>query len=226
MQAVVVVFDVGGVLCDDIPSPMFEYLASLPAYSSDPTLREKIASLHRNTHEAWGHFKLDASYPESSYWTLLLSEGGVSHIIKESTDELAKLVREKSMNCFSHTLGVAKKLKESGYTVGILSNHSSPWFREMAAKFHFDEIFDEDLTVISCDHGCAKPDPRFYNVLIDKVKAKYQSHTQPPRIVFLDDKQANVAAARECGIDAFQFQSKKSSSQDLIRILNEKGVSL
>jgi len=207
---------------------MFEYLAtSRPEYSNDPVIREKIATLHRTTHLAWGHFKLDASYPESSYWSLILSEGGVAGIVKESGDELARLVREKSMNCFEDTLNVAKKLKESGYTVGILSNHSSPWFREMAARFHFDDIFDPDLIIISCDHGCAKPDARFYRVLIDKAKAKFGSKQSPtPRIIFLDDKQANVNAARECGLDAFQFASKKSAGDDLMSILREKGVAI
>jgi FMN phosphatase YigB (HAD superfamily) len=102
----------------------------------------------------------------------------------------------------------------------------------MAKKFSFAEVFDPELCVISCFHGCAKPEHAFYKILLQQVKARVDKRRQEVgqttpakvRVVFMDDKEANVKAAKECGLDAFLYQAKKTTAEQLKAILAQHSV--
>eukprot|EP01119_Soliformovum_irregulare_P000075 TRINITY_DN10058_c0_g1_i2.p1 TRINITY_DN10058_c0_g1~~TRINITY_DN10058_c0_g1_i2.p1 ORF type:complete len:141 (-),score=32.57 TRINITY_DN10058_c0_g1_i2:296-682(-) len=124
--------DGGGVLCTAVPTPMLKVLAQ----NYPENQREKIEKAHRNHPEAWKHFKTDPACSEEMYWKELLQDSD----IKESTEKLGEMLRD-SIRCHTKVLGLARRCKESGLAVGILSNHSSVWFSSIVKKFELDKVF-------------------------------------------------------------------------------------
>ncbi|MCF3123895.1 HAD-IA family hydrolase, partial [Streptomyces arenae] len=51
-----------------------------------------------------------------------------------------------------------------------------------------------DHVVLSCEVGCAKPDPRIYEIALRRTG------TEPDRTLFVDDVVENVEAARALGM--------------------------
>jgi putative hydrolase of the HAD superfamily len=64
----------------------------------------------------------------------------------------------------------------------------------MRDELGYDDLFDESF--YSCELGAAKPDPAFFCRVLDRLGAA------APEVLFVDDNEANVVAARECGLAA------------------------
>ena len=63
--------------------------------------------------------------------------------------------------------------------------------------------------VLSHEVGALKPDRKIFS------EALSRAGVQPREALFVDDQMANVAAAREIGIDAFQFLSREQFTIEL-----------
>ncbi|NDU75892.1 HAD-IA family hydrolase [Actinomadura sp. DSM 109109] len=92
------------------------------------------------------------------------------------------------------------ELADRGRTLGLLSNiiHDLvPRFEERHGAWlaRFDE------RVYSCRIGVAKPDPRAYAICAGRLGVK------PADVLFFDDNEGNVLAARETGMRAEVFTS-------------------
>ncbi len=106
---------------------------------------------------------------------------------------------------------VLRRVRQS-YKVAFLSNsnevHAEVIPRRFPALFSKDDVF-----VFSHRLGCAKPDPEIFHQTLEMLGAK------PPDALFVDDLAENVAAARNLGIQAFQFRD----SVELVRELEAAG---
>lgn len=98
------------------------------------------------------------------------------------------------------------------YKVAFLSNsnevHAEVIPRRFAPLFAKDDVF-----VYSHRLRCAKPDPEIFQQTLEMLDAK------PGEVLFVDDLAENVAAARNMGIQAFQFRD----SVELVRDLEKAG---
>lgn len=88
------------------------------------------------------------------------------------------------------------ELKRAGYRLYVLSNMSRE-FIDFLRRADVYALFDGE--VVSCEEGTVKPEPRIYRILLDRYGL------DPAQTLFIDDRAANIAAAREAGIDGFQF---------------------
>jgi len=88
-------------------------------------------------------------------------------------------------------------LRRRGIPLACLSNDVSEWSRLLRERFGLDRFID--TWVISGDIGVRKPDPAAYAALAEAMRVS------PARMVFLDDKQVNVDAASDAGLDAIVF---------------------
>lgn len=88
------------------------------------------------------------------------------------------------------------ELKRAGYRLYVLSNMSRE-FIDFLRRADVYALFDGE--VISCEEGTVKPEPRIYRILLDRYGL------DPAQTLFIDDRAANIAAAREAGIDGFLF---------------------
>lgn len=85
---------------------------------------------------------------------------------------------------------------DGGPTCWVASNYPV-WIEELRERFALDTWFDG---VVASHHlGVRKPDRRFYEALLDRVDAG------PEACLFVDDREANCAAARDVGMRAHRF---------------------
>ncbi len=97
------------------------------------------------------------------------------------------------------------------YKLGILSNSADGARREEGRRFGFPELVDD--LVYSHEMGLAKPDRAIYALTTERLGVR------PDEVVFLDDKDENVVAAREFGWHAVVHTDTATSIQALNDIL-------
>ncbi len=95
-------------------------------------------------------------------------------------------------------MAAADRAAARGFRLALLSNapvevaraiDRQPWLAAFTPR------------VYSCDLGAIKPDPAVYRSLLDVLGADAGD------VVFLDDREDNVAAAGELGIEAHLFKA-------------------
>ena len=80
----------------------------------------------------------------------------------------------------------------------------------MKTVMGFAEIFDQ--LFFSCELGCKKPDPIYYDLIAEKFGLDGSS------ILFWDDSPSNVASTRQQGWHAEQYTDFRSSRELLPRL--------
>lgn len=93
------------------------------------------------------------------------------------------------------------------YRTAILSNAAAGGRREEERRYGFAAM--ADVLVYSYEVGIEKPDPRIYLLTCERLGV------HPGEAVFLDDLEANVAAAREVGMRAVLFQTTAQAITDV-----------
>ena len=107
----------------------------------------------------------------------------------------------------------ALSLKASGLALGILSNMPFDFIERYGKGI---ELFAKaDAAVFSCYAGEIKPEGAIYRIVIEKLGLK------PNEIVFFDDLEANVDAARAAGMRAFVWTGLDAARKDLATALGD-----
>jgi epoxide hydrolase-like predicted phosphatase len=97
------------------------------------------------------------------------------------------------------------------FTTAILSDAVAGARRVYQARYGFDDLVD--VIIYSCEVGLAKPDPRIYQLLCDRLAVA------PSELVFLDDRPENVHGARELGLHAVLHENTAQSIKALGALL-------
>jgi putative hydrolase of the HAD superfamily len=100
------------------------------------------------------------------------------------------------------------------YRTALLSNSFVGARREEEARFGFAAI--TDLIVYSHEEGMSKPDPRIYE------RTWRRLGVQPQQIIFLDDVEPNILAARDCGIHAILFHDNAQAIAEIETCLRDQ----
>lgn len=101
-----------------------------------------------------------------------------------------------------------RSLRQEGYTTGIITNNVKEFGDGWRGLIPIDELFN--FVVDSSSVGIRKPDPRIFSFALEQL-----GDIAPGKVVFLDDYQANVDAARDLG-----FQSILVGA-DVLATINE-----
>jgi 2-haloacid dehalogenase len=102
---------------------------------------------------------------------------------------------------------VLAELRGAGVPLYALTNWSAETFGVARERFGFLEWFEGVL--VSGEERLIKPDPRIFRLLLDRFGL------DPASTVFVDDSEANVAAARELGLDAVRFTGPERLRREL-----------
>jgi putative hydrolase of the HAD superfamily len=97
------------------------------------------------------------------------------------------------------------------YRTALLSNSFVGARREEEARFGFTAM--TDLVVYSHEEGMRKPDRRIYERTWQRLGV------EPREMIFLDDVEPNILAARECGVHAILFQDNDQAIAEIERRL-------
>ncbi len=90
--------------------------------------------------------------------------------------------------------------KRAGYRVFYLSNFQRQNWQTLRQKVDFFYLFDGGI--VSHSVRCIKPEPEIYRILIDRYALV------PEDTLFIDDKAANIMAAREFGMQGIVLQEE------------------
>jgi len=188
-----IIFDWGGVLCEETALGLISYFSK--ALTVAP---EALVGAFRPFLAAFQKGEIS----EDDLWEGMCAALGIERLHNPSLwgDALRAIyVPKKEM------FVLASRLKEKGYTVGLLSN------AEMAAMDFFYEqgyaMFD--AAVFSCAEGMRKPEQRIYEIALERLGVK------PHEAVFIDDRVDFIAGAKKLGIHTILFKDPEQVRQDL-----------
>ncbi len=102
-----------------------------------------------------------------------------------------------------------EKLRQQ-YRVAFLSN-SNEVHAELIRRRYGVLFRDDDLVLFSHDHGMLKPDSAIYRLACTSLEA------DPHEIIFIDDLDQNVRAARQFGMRSYQFSDTLTLERELER---------
>lgn len=97
------------------------------------------------------------------------------------------------------------------YRTGILSNSAVGAREREYARYRFADLCD--VVIYSHEEGMEKPDPRFFALAWSRLGV------EPHEMVFLDDVEGHVAAARALGIHAVHFTETARAISDIDALL-------
>ena len=96
------------------------------------------------------------------------------------------------------------------HRVALLTNALTPFFRQIAAKYDLERLFE--IILVSSEEGLAKPDPAFYRLMVERLGVKAED------CLFIDDNEENLQAARSVGMDALLFKGAEKLKRDLAAV--------
>ncbi|MBE5755784.1 MAG: HAD family phosphatase [Clostridiales bacterium] len=106
-------------------------------------------------------------------------------------------------------LEYVRKLKADGYKLYLLTNITEGSHKYIDSVMDIDSLFDGGI--YSYQDGVKKPNQEIYQLLIDRFGLKKEE------TIFFDDKEKNVKAAREFGIQAEVFKTPDDITRALER---------
>jgi len=122
---------------------------------------------------------------------------------KTTTQKLKKIVIKAYRKNFKQNKQLFKqafKLKKLGYKIAILSDQ---WHLSKESLMVNKRYKKFNLSVVSCDVGMRKPNPKIYKLTINKLKYK------PVECIFIDNQKWNTEPAKKLGIKPILFKDNK-----------------
>ena len=113
---------------------------------------------------------------------------------------------------------IVRELRGGGVLCCLASNQMGYRARYMSEDLGYSELFDREF--YSCDLGHRKPDAAYFLAILANLELPSE------RVLFIDDNEANVAAALELGMNAAVFEpGPEVEPGSLMRcILSEHGL--
>lgn len=203
MKIEAVVFDFGGVM-------------------TTSTMPMRVIELAEAKGIEWGVFKRGFDAHRLDYdagritlaemYDLIWRDAG---IVVDADTNAAFMEADDRSWCYRNerTLAWMKALKSRGYKIGILTNMAPRFAREHFRSAFADFIAQADAMVISGDEGIVKPQREIYDLLRGRIALPAAS------LLFVDDLERNVAAARAAGWQAIRFETNDQVEADFERLL-------
>lgn len=187
-----VVFDFGGVICQDI-APDAEIFKLWEGLGLTRSQWDRGFADYR---KLWDSGKIT---PDEMY-RRMLADNGIKDPDPALLEKLWRTDAEGYVKEFyPETLDFMRELKRKGIKVGILTNMAKEFYRDYFTKACHEYVAEADVVVVSAEEGLYKPDKALYDVAAKKIGLK------PEELLFVDNLMVNVEGARAAGWNAIQF---------------------
>lgn len=190
-----VIFDIGNVLADFSWEPFFR------KFGFSEEVLEKLANATVKSPQ-WHEFDRGALATEEIVEAFIANDPEVEEQIRLVFENLKGIVTKRE-----YAVEWIKHLKKKGLQVLYLSN-----FAEIT-KEHCKDALEfmayTDGGIMSYELQLVKPDPAFFQALIDKYDLK------PQECVFIDDTWVNVEAAAQMGFHTVHAKEHLQVLEDL-----------
>jgi len=117
----------------------------------------------------------------------------------------------------SESIEVVRNLRKSGVPAYLATNQHEYRARYMSEVFGYAEIFDGEF--YSCRLGAKKPEPAYFHAMLKSLPFA------PEELLFIDDRERNVAAAKSVGIHGVEYDIAEGV-EALRDILRDYGLPL
>ena len=197
MKLHAVLFDYGMVLSTpQIPSAHQELMEIL---ALGPDIFNRCYWANRHAYDA-------GLYDGEAYWKKVASDAGTSL----TQDQIQRLI-VADIRMWSGInpamLDWARSLGRTGLKTGIISNIGFELAAAMEKQFSW--VTEFKYTIWSCRIGSAKPDPKIFQCAQENLQVAAEE------ILFLDDRQENIDAARKAGFFGIVFKDIDQLERDL-----------
>ena len=195
------VFDFGRVLFDWQPERLLQRLLPQRAFDAASTAHW-TAQVFQSYQGDWGEFDRGAVSPAEVVQRIAQRTG-------LAADEVQSVVAAgaASLQPIPAALNLMNQLRRPGQPMFFLSNMPAPYAEHLEREYAFVRDFDDG--VFSSRVKLIKPDPAIFAL------AAQRFGLPPAELVFVDDVQANVAAAQAAGWQAVLFSDAARCEREL-----------
>ncbi len=195
-QDIAIVFDFGKVLIDWNPRYLYRKLFQ----GNDEAIERFLAEIG---FEEW-NIKQDAGRPFDEAVAELCGQfPQYCELIRAYHDRYEETI----LGPIGGTVEILKDLKKRGYPLHAISNWSQEKFQLVRPRYPFLDWFE--TIVLSGEVKLAKPDPRIFLILLDKIDRRAEE------CLLIDDAWANITVAQSLGFQTIWFQSPEQLREGL-----------
>jgi 2-haloacid dehalogenase len=191
-----VVFDFGGVLIDWNPRYLYRKV-----FNNDEKSVERF--LNEVGFFEWNHLQ-DAGRPFAEAIADLCARHPHYCALIRLYDERYE---ESIGGSIPASVEILHRLHAAGFRLFGLSNWPEEKFQVVRHKYDFFKVFD--AIIISGEVHLAKPDPRIFRLLLDRIDRP------APECLLIDDSSTNIQAAQSLGFRTIHFQSPQQLQEQL-----------
>ncbi|MCJ7786791.1 HAD family phosphatase [Patescibacteria group bacterium] len=199
-----VIFDIGGVLVGSEWQVIYKKIAKELKISE-----EKVREISSPLLEKWNVGRID----EKEFW-----KGFEKRLGRKIDPGFTKDLWFRSYQDYTKDINgsweILTELKNRGIRLVLISNIIPPHVQAHIEVGRIDRLkkLGFKIFVWSCEEGLRKPDPKIYEVMLKKLGLPAKA------CVFVDDKLANIEAAKKLGIQGIHFQSPQQLREDLTKL--------
>ena len=194
-----IIFDVGKVLVEYDPDGMMKKLGF-----DEETLQTVNQAVFQN--ELWNESDRGVLSPEELLEAFIANNPAYEKEIRQVIDAVGDTI-----SLMPYTVEWVKGLKEKGYHLYILSNYAEYTYEKTSHKMEFLPYMDGVVFSYRCK--LIKPEKEIYEYICETYGLK------PEESVFLDDREDNVQAARNMGMNGIEFENYAQGSETLEQLL-------
>ncbi|ENM5748412.1 HAD-IA family hydrolase [Vibrio mimicus] len=208
-------FDFGGVLSPPINElfDIYQSRTGIPTFVLKDVMKKVAADMGLEMLSP-----IENALISESEWGSLLRAKLISHYpsIDTSLARLECFGEQWFSNVIPNILMVNEfiRLKELGYSVGILTNNVIEWEPHWKAMLNLSNT--PDFIVDSCKERRRKPEPEFFYL------AEKQSGFAPDECILIDDLKVNCDAAAQRGWGTVHFRDTDSALTELRTLLESR----
>lgn len=194
-----IIFDVGNVLVEYNPDGLMRRLGF-----DEETLQVVNQAVFQN--ELWNESDRGVLSPEELLKAFIANNPAYEKEIRQVIDAVGDTI-----SLMPYTVEWVKGLKERGYHLYILSNYAEYTYEKTSHKMEFLPYMDGVVFSYRCK--LIKPEKEIYEYICETYGLK------PEESVFLDDREDNVQAARNMGMNGIVFENYAQGSETLEQLL-------
>ena len=195
-----VIWDLAGVLLLTVKGTF----NSLLAERLDAPLKEIERVMSTPENDLWDMDEID----DDAFYTFLLNELGMP---MEKKSILRKFVLD-DFYVDQELLTYIRNLHRS-YSTALLTNFPAHLHDFRKTDWIMDGAFDD--LIASCDVKLLKPDPAIYKLTLELIGYRAEE------TVFIDDREVNVKAAENLGMNILLYENRTQTIKDLEAILQK-----
>lgn len=202
-----VISDFGGVLT----TPLFEAFASVQDRVGIPpkTFGEALRSVAKDGDNPL--FQLERGEITERDFQKQLADGLEPLVGHRPVIEDFGLLLFEALDPNPGMIDLIREVRRDGLRTALLTNNVREWEPKWRSMMPIDELFE--TVVDSAFVGCRKPDPRIYQLTLERIEL------EPEECIFIDDMEINIDAANELGIHGVHFRETSQARAEVHALL-------